>query len=403
MKLSKAQSKIFECDDRFRVVVAGRRFGKTTLSLVELLRVALDRKTKGYYVAPTYKSAKEIAWQMLNDSIPSGYISKKHETELKMTLRNGSTIALKGADNYDSLRGVGLDFIVLDEFADMHPDAWFHVLRPTLSDTGGRALFIGSPKGRNHFYDLWTRGIDGADGWDSFQYTTLDGGYVPTEEIESAKSDLDSRTFQQEYEAQFVNYEGIIYYNFNRKESVKQTNKTKQYHIGIDMNINPMSAVVMGIDGATMSVLDEVVIFGSNTAELMDELHQRGYTTDKATLYPDPACRQRKTSAGGKTDLSIMENAGYRVRVRNKHTAVRDRINAVNSRLLNGKGERHLFVDPKCNTVIRCLERHIYKEGTSQPEKDSGFDHMNDALGYAVDFLYPIKKSYEEQPMTRWT
>ena len=403
MILSKAQSDIFVSDDRFRVVVAGRRFGKTTLSLVELLRVALDRKTKVYYVAPTYKSAKEIAWQMLNDSIPSGYISKKHETELKMTLRNGSTIALKGADNYDSLRGVGLDFIVLDEFADMHPDAWFQVLRPTLSDTGGKALFIGSPKGRNHFYDLWTKGIDGADDWASFQYTTLDGGYVPPEEIESAKSDLDARTFQQEYEAQFVNYEGIIYYNFNRQESVKPTDKTKQYHIGIDMNINPMSAVVMGIDGAVLNVIDEVVIFGSNTAELMDELHQRGYTTDRSTLYPDPACRQRKTSAGGKTDLSIMENAGYRVRVRNKHTAVRDRINAVNSRLLNGKGERHLFVDPKCNTVIRCLERHIYKEGTSQPEKDSGFDHMNDALGYAVDFLYPIKKSYEEQPHTRWT
>ena len=116
-----------------------------------------------------------------------------------------------------------------------------------------------------------------------------------------------------------------------------------------------------------------------------------------------PAARQRKTSAGGKTDLSILENAGFTVKVRPAHTPIRDRINAVNSRLKTKSGDRHLIVDPKCKHVIKGLERHTYKEGTSQPDKDSGFDHMNDALGYCVDYLFPVRKESTQRKPTRWT
>ena len=180
MRLTKAQSKVFSDDTRFRVVVAGRRFGKTHLAIVELVRQALLGNGRHcWYVAPTYKASKQIAWLFLCDFIPREYIEKKNESELSIRLLNGSIIALKGADNPDSLRGVGLNFIVLDEFADMKITAWTEVLRPTLSDKEGSALFIGSPKGRNHFYDIWTDGIDGREEWSSFQYTTLDGGNVP--------------------------------------------------------------------------------------------------------------------------------------------------------------------------------------------------------------------------------
>jgi hypothetical protein len=403
MILTKPQTKIFDDTSRFRVVVAGRRFGKTFLSTAELLNRALIAKDQNvWYVAPTYKAAKEIAWEMLISQIPPEYIAKTNETALTLSLLNGSTISLKGAEKPDNLRGRSLDFVVLDEFADMRPQAWYEVLRPSLSDRIGSAVFIGTPKGRNHFYDLYGKGVDGDDGWRSYQYTTIQGGNVAPSEIESAKADLDERTFQQEYEAQFVNYSGIIYYGFKREESVKRHDGDRSViHVGMDFNLDPMSAVLMTRKGDTLHIFDEIVMFGSNTDEMVAELRER-YGNGTIVIYPDPASRQRKTSAGGRTDLSILQNAGFEVRVRNSHAAVRDRINAVNSRLLSNDGQRRLYVDPKCKKVIESLERHTYKEGTSQPEKD-GFDHMNDALGYAVEYLFPIRKAHQPTAPQRWT
>lgn len=404
MKLTRPQYNIFNDSNRFRVVVAGRRFGKTFLSICELIDVAVPNPGSNcWYVAPTYKAAKEIAWDMLISYIAPEWIRKSNETSLTLTLINGSTIALKGAEKPDNLRGRSLDFVVLDEFADMRPEAWYEVLRPSLSDRQGSALFIGTPKGRNHFYDLWTQGADGNPDWEAFQYTTIDGGQVAPEEIEAAKRDLDERTFNQEYNAQFVNYQGIIYYNFDRTESVsKITDDDSMLHIGMDFNLDPMSAVVAIRDGSTLKIIDEIVIYGSNTDEIVDEIKTR-FPSRQICVYPDPAARQRKTSAGGRTDLSILQNAGFAVKVRERHSAIRDRINSVNARLKSADGQRHLVIDPRCKQVIKSLERQTYKEGTSQPDKDSGFDHMNDALGYLIDFLYPIKRQYDIPQPTRWT
>ena len=409
MHLTKPQARIFNAESRFRVVVAGRRFGKTFLSTVELIREAIKTSDRNcWYVAPTYKAAKEIAWDMLIGTVPREYIRKTNETTLTLDLINGSSIALKGAEKPDNLRGRSLDFCVLDEFADMRPEAWYEVLRPSLSDrnTEGnktRALFIGTPKGRNHFYDLWTQGADENLDWQSFQYTTIEGGHVTETEIESAKRDLDERTFNQEYNAQFVNYSGIIYYNFDRAESVQKViDDGSLLHVGMDLNLDPMSAVLAVRDGSTLKIIDEIVIYGSNTDEIVDEIKTR-YPSRQICIYPDPAARQRKTSAGGRTDLSILQNAGFAVKVRDKHSAIRDRINSVNARLKSADGQRHLVIDPCCRQVIKSLERQTYKEGTHQPDKDSGFDHMNDALGYLIDFLYPIKRQYDIPQPTRWT
>ena len=403
-KLTRPQFEVFDTNERFRVVVAGRRFGKTFLSIAELIDVAVPKAgSHCWYVAPTYKAAKEIAWDMLIARIPPEWIRKSNETALTLTLINGSTIALKGAEKPDNLRGRSLDFVVMDEFADMRPEAWYEVIRPSLSDRQGSALFIGTPKGRNHFYDLWTQGADGNPDWYSFQYTTIDGGQVAPEEIEAAKRDLDERTFNQEYNAQFVNYSGIIYYNFSREESVNRSaDDGSMLHIGMDFNLDPMSAVVAIRDGSTLKIIDEIVMYGSNTDEIVDEIKTR-FPSRQICVYPDPAARQRKTSAGGRTDLSILQNAGFAVKVRDKHSAIRDRINSVNARLKSADGQRHLVIDPRCKQVIKSLERQTYKEGTSQPDKDSGFDHMNDALGYLIDFLYPIKRQYDIPQPTRWT
>ena len=357
MQLTPPQSDIFTCPARFRVVVAGRRFGKTFLSTAELLNRALSKPDQNvWYVAPTYKAAKEIAWDMLTSQIPREYVGKTNETSLSITLKNGSTIALKGAEKPDNLRGRSLDFVVLDEFADMRKEAWYEVIRPSLSDRqGSAALFIGTPKGRNHFYDLYGKGVDKDDGWQSYQYTTIEGGNVPPEEIASAKADLDERTFEQEYGAKFLNFSGIIYYSFKREESViRHDGDRSVIHVGMDFNLDPMSAVLMTRKGDTLHVFDEIVMFGSNTDEMVAEIRTR-YGNGTIVIYPDPASRQRKTSAGGRTDLSILQNAGFEVRVRSSHAAVRDRINSVNSRLLSKDGHRRLFVDPKCKKVIEAI------------------------------------------------
>jgi len=403
VQLTLPQSEIFICPSRFVAVVAGRRFGKTFLSTGKILEQAVKGPNRNvWYVAPTYGAAKEIAWDMLIASIPPEYVSKTNETSLTIRLINGSVIALKGAEKPNNLRGRALDFVVLDEFADMRPEAWSEVLRPSLSDRQGGALFIGTPKGRNHFYDIWAKGFYGDNDWSSFQYTTLQGGNVPEAEVAAARNDLDERTFQQEYEAWFVNYSGIIYYAFNREESVKRIEDTGgTLHVGLDFNIDPMSAVVCLRHGNDLLAIDEIVMYGSNTDEMVAEIKSR-YRDRPVIIYPDPASRQRKTSAGGRTDLSILQNAGFAVKSKNSHALVRDRINAVNSRLRSSGGDRYLFIDPKCKHTIKSLERQTYKEGTSQPNKD-GFDHMNDALGYLVEYLFPLRTDYKIEQPTRWS
>jgi hypothetical protein len=406
VQLTLPQSEIWLASDRvrFRSVCAGRRFGKSYLAAAELLRAAISGKNKNcFYCCPTYGMAKEIQWDMLIQMIPDEYLVKTNETALTIRLINGSTISLKGAEKPNNLRGRALDFVVLDEFADMRPEAWYEVLRPSLSDREGSALFIGTPKGRNHFYDLWAKGIDSSDGWESFQYTTVQGGNVSPSEIEQAKADLDERTFNQEYCAQFVTYAGLIYYNFDRATSVvKFEDDGGVLYLGMDFNTNPMSCVVALRKGNSLICIDEIVIYGSNTDEMAKEIHQR-YPNRQIIIYPDPAARQRKTSSAGRTDLSILNNSGFMTKARSAHPAVRDRINAVNSRLKSGSGERHLFFTDKCKQAIKSLERQTYKEGTSQPNKDDGYDHMCDALGYMVEHIFPIKTDYKIEQPTRWT
>src|SRR6202521_4779352 len=169
IRLKSAQGTVFQNDQRFRVLVAGRRFGKTFLALVELCRAAWAPGRLVWYVAPTYKQAKRIAWKPLKQMTKAYWASKPNETDLTIELTSGGTIALRGADNYDSLRGDGLDFLVLDEYASIAREAWTEVLRPALADKQGRALFIGTPRGHNHFYDLYEAALDQPQ-WARFQF-----------------------------------------------------------------------------------------------------------------------------------------------------------------------------------------------------------------------------------------
>tara|TARA_R110002153_G_scaffold1046_2_gene4923 strand:- start:46 stop:1290 length:1245 start_codon:yes stop_codon:yes gene_type:complete len=407
MPLSVPQATVTEDKNRFRVLITGRRFGKTHLCIREICKAAA--KTPGsinWAICPSYRMAKQIWWiQICSKLSDLRWIKSKNEAELTIMLKNGSIIALKGADNWDSLRGVGLDFVVIDEFQDVPRQAWTEVIRPTLSDKKGRALFCGTPKGVGSWsHKLFTQAINEPD-WNAWQFTTIEGGNVDQDEIDSARRDLDDKTFAQEYLATFNTYSGVVYYNFDYKGTVKpcEDPHTGVIHIGQDFNFSPQCCVIAQVTNDAIHVFDEIHMLTSSTDEVAKEIRAR-YPQSKVIVYPDPSGKQRKASAGGKTDFSILHNAGFELKARNIHTPIKDRVNAVNARLLSADGQRKLYVDPKCKHTVESLMRLTYTEGTSQIAKNSGLDHASDALGYLVDYLYPIKKKYSttEEPQ-QWS
>ena len=204
------QQKIDESDARFKIVVAGRRFGKTCYAINKLINRALKFSgTKNWYIAPTYHQAKEIAWKMLQFYLPEEFISKKNEAELKIELIQGSEIALKGADKPESLKGVGLNFVILDEYGQMKEEAWDESVRPMLVDSKGSAIFIGTPVGYNHFWTLYNKEKDDLD-YESFHFRTIDNLAIEgiAEEVEKARQEMDPIKFSQEMEANFESLVG---------------------------------------------------------------------------------------------------------------------------------------------------------------------------------------------------
>lgn len=404
MPLSQSQLTIANDPHRFRVAVCGRRFGKTHIATRELARFAREPNREVWYLAPTYRQAKLIAWRKLKARLLDlRWVAKVNESELTITLKNQSVISLKGADHADSLRGIGLDFLVMDEFAMIDPEAWYEVLRPALADREGHALFISTPAGMNWAKDLYDLQDEFPDEWRSFTYTSLDGGQIPLSEIEAARRTMDERTFRQEFLASWETYSGRIFYAFNRHDNLKAYTDPipHELHIGIDFNIDPITAVIAVKKNEILYVIDEIRIMGSNTDELVNEIRSR-YPNNSIICYPDPAGAQRKTSAGGRTDHTILRNANFRVLAPHSHNAVKDGINAVNAKLRSSTGITTLFIDPKCKYTIECLEKFTYKEGTSIPDKDAGFDHLADALRYMVDYIFPIKRDYAPIKPQMW-
>jgi hypothetical protein len=251
--------------------------------------------------------------------------------------------------------------------------------------------------------DLYDMGDEYPDEWKSFQFTTEEGGNVPITEIEAARRTLDAKTFNQEFRATFETFSGRIFYAFERKKNVVAYlgDQPSELHVGMDFNVSPLTAVVALRLGNVLHVIDEIKIYGSSTDEMVEEIKNR-YPGKRIVVYPDPAGAQRRTSAGGRTDHTILRTAGFRVLAPSSHNAVRDGINAVNAKLCSSTGITTLFIDPKCKYVIECLEKQTYKEGTSIPDKDSGFDHMNDALRYMVDYLFPIRQPIQQAPVRTW-
>lgn len=206
-QLLKWQQEVFKSDKRFKVVAAGRRCGKSRLSAVTLLIEALNCPEGSHvmYVAPTLGQARTIIWDLLHE-LGRPVIKSSHVNNLEISLINGRKILIRGADNPDSLRGVSLTYLVLDECAFVKEDVWQKILRAALSDKKGRALFISTPSGRNWFYDVYKLGLSDEDEeWKAWHFTTQDNETIDPKEIEAAKRTLSSFAFKQEYLSSFDN------------------------------------------------------------------------------------------------------------------------------------------------------------------------------------------------------
>lgn len=206
------QKEIFLSDARFKVVAAGRRGGKTHLAKViagvETLKNENDhgdpiKEREVWYIAPTFEQGKKIMWRSFKDTWQD-VIKKTQENVCLAEFDNGRVFRIMGADRPDSLRGIGLSYVILDEYAFMRPEVWDLIIRPTLAEARGGALFIGTPEGKNHFYDLWLYADrEEAGAWAAFHFTSRDNPMVPAEEINMLSDSLSSAAYRQEIEASF--------------------------------------------------------------------------------------------------------------------------------------------------------------------------------------------------------
>lgn len=390
--LSRPQSIVYATNARFKVLNAGRRFGKTRLAVESLfIRGTNNPHTINWYVAPTYRMAEQIAWEDLKTLIPRGYIYKKDESDLSVTLRNDSIISLRGSDNPDSLRGPGLDFLVMDECAFQKEEAWKKVLRPALSDKQGDALFISTPRGYNWFYDLYCK-AEHRKGWARWQFTTAQGGNVTDEEIEDARGELDEKTFNQEFLASFETLTGRVYYNFDREKNKTDYEITPApLLVGMDFNVNPMTATIAQRAGAQLIFVDEVVIPDGNTDMMSQEIRRR-YPKHAIHVYPDPTGNRRQTNApAGQTDFTILRSYGFTVFAPTKPYSTADKFNTVNAALCNKNGLRRALVKRgTCPLLCKGWDGYCYKENTGLPDKTGGLDHETDAAAYLINYEMPI-------------
>jgi phage terminase large subunit len=193
--------------ERFACIVAHRRAGKTVACVHDLHRAAIRcplERPRFAYLAPFLRQSKTVAWDYLRAMIaPARMVgARANETELRVDYSNGGQVRLYGADNPDALRGIYLDGVVLDEYADMDPRVWSEVIRPALADRQGWAVFIGTPKGRNAFFELWRRSQVETD-WYALMLKASDSGLIPDAELELARRDLTDDQYAQEFECSF--------------------------------------------------------------------------------------------------------------------------------------------------------------------------------------------------------
>lgn len=414
------QIRLWNSTARFNIVTAGRRSGKTELSKRKLVRRALYdlRFPRGAFfaAAPTRTQAKDIYWDDLIDLIPSKFIlgSPKVST-LEIQLVNGNKIKVLGLDKPARIEGTPWNGGLLDEYGNMKDYAWTAHVRPALSDRLGWCDFIGVPEGRNHYFDLYDKYKDGSDpDWNTFYWKSAD--ILPESEIIAAKRDLDEDTFKQEYEAEFVNFTGLAYYNFTDNNlGPVDYNPDCDLIFCFDFNVSPGVAAICqeqvlpnGMMGTAF--IGEVWIPRfSNTQMVCDRLindwcHHAG----KVRIYGDATGGYGSSAQLQGNDWEIVQRtlakefAGrMSLHVSRSNPSERSRINAVNSRIRTMDGGIKLMVNP-----ISC--KHLTKDfrqvmlllgGRGQIDKRTALDltHISDAAGYYIAKEFPVRDNRAKQ------
>lgn len=382
MILHPAQEAIAQDRHRFRVVNCGRRWGKTTLAVLEMVAKAVFRdNAKVVYIAPTYQQARDIAWNELK-KVCDPVLIQANESRLEITIKtkNGasSLILLRGWESVETLRGQAFDFIVIDEIAMMRNFwvNWMEVLRPTLTDRKGEVLFVSTPKGFNHFYDLANLESKDAD-FKTFHFTSYDNPHLPKEEIDKSKEQLTPDRFAQEYMADFRKSEGLVYKEFQRWRHVFK-NPDKRTYVktfgGVDFGFtNPCAVLTIKKDRqAIYWVTDEWYKTSQTDAQIADYVAALQWDE----CYPDPE------SAAGIEELK-RRGVNTREVVKNKDS-IRNGINVVRELFKTNR----LRVHESCSNLIWELETYSYPERKpdhneeENPIKEN--DHALDALRYAL-------------------
>lgn len=364
---------------RFRVLACGRRWGKTFLGSLLCIMTALDGG-RAWWVAPTYPISN-VGWRGIKGfalQIPGADINK---SERLVTMPGGGTVQVKSAHNPDALRGEGLDKLVLDECAFMPEAAWVESLRPTLSDRQGRAVMISTPRGRDWFYKLWERGNDPAQGeWASWQLPTSDNPYIAPEEIDAARLGLPDSTFRQEYLAEFMAFEGLIYNEFSQDKHVFQFDGDLRRFArivgGVDWGYaNPGVLLVIGQDSdGRLWLLREEYRRQRRVAEWAQLAKQLQDTYNVEVWYCDPSEPDY---------IDEFEAAGCWGE--GADNEVLPGIQAVKNRLvIQGDGKPRLLISHEARNIIAEFESYQWLEHRDglrdKPKKTD--DHALDALRY---------------------
>jgi len=372
----------------------GRRSGKTVLSVLKLINESVIDKKILWYISPTYRQSKNIAWSMIKDYIPITWKAIYNETELKVILRNGSEIHLKGADNPDSLRGTKIDFAIFDEvafFTDWN-SVW-EALRPVLVDSKADCWFVSTPNGMNHFLNLYEKEKADND-YKSFKFTSYDNPYIDRTEIEKAKLEMDELSYNQEFLADFTRPSGTVYADWPL-ENFKEVNYDVNLpvHVTMDFGVNdPTSIIWIQSNGSEYRIFDYYEASNANIEHFISVLSSKPYKQPE--LYcGDPAGKAR-TLTTGTSPIEIMASKGISVRTKGG-VKIPDQIRATHGLI------KSLFVSNKLTRFRDCLLNYRYpevKENVRNQENEipihDEFSHAMRALEYYavnVKDITPVK------------
>lgn len=421
---------------RINIVPAGRRSGKSEIAKRKIvLRSFLPPELGGspfsdpryFCAAPTRDQAKRIFWDDLKKLIPPDQRSKPpSESHLIIWNSLGAEIHVVGMDKPERIEGTPWDGGILDEYGNMKSQAWPENVRPALSDRAGWCDMIGVPEGRNHYYKEYKKAkVDETKVRQAFTWKSAD--ILPAEEIAEAKKDLDDLTYLQEYEGSFINFTGRAYWTYVEELHVGKIrqlyNPKAPLLFMLDFNVDPGVAavgqeMVLPIDGGTVGtgLIGEVwVPRGSNTIIVSRRL-ARDWKDHEGRIicYGDATGGNRGTAKVEGSDWELVRRVLYKrfgskrvsFKVKLSNPRERDRVNAVNSRLLSTNGEVRMMVDGKnCPHIMDDFERVTVIEGGSgelDKKTDTDLTHLSDAIGYYCNEEYPVKKTYESSGQRYW-